>query len=56
VHHPCGVICDVTGLDDIIFTEAADEWATFKEVQAVVQLVMRKLQKVVTRDDREAMS
>ncbi len=52
----CGVIRDVTGLDDVMFTEAADEWTTFDEVQAVVQLVMRKLQKVVTRDEREAMS
>jgi hypothetical protein len=42
-------------LDDVIFTEAADDQAMFDEVQAVVQLVMRKLQKDVTRNDREAM-
>jgi hypothetical protein len=35
--------------------EAADKRATFDEVQAVAQLVMRKLQNVVMRNDREAM-
>jgi hypothetical protein len=36
--------------------KAAEEWTMFDEVQGVVQVVMRKLQNVFTRDDRGVMS